>query len=144
VTVEGYLNLIRHGSILPPIEIQKSHYLVDGRHRLEAYKKEGFRNIRVRILDISVNDILIHSIKSNKIHGKRLSKEDREALVIRLRTEKKMMLTEIAKLIGLSYSRTQEIWEKCHYRSRYCKTTLTRYRLFTSKLSLDMTLGHKM
>ena len=41
------MNFLKAGGKLPPILISKSGYLIDGRHRLEAYKRLGYNKIPV-------------------------------------------------------------------------------------------------
>lgn len=61
---------------LPPITITKNMILVDGYHRLVAYKVSGRNEIECELpLDITEEkDILIEAIKRNSTHGLQLDK----------------------------------------------------------------------
>ena len=45
MTVSEMTNAIKEGVELPPIVINKAGYLLDGRHRLETYKRLGYKNV---------------------------------------------------------------------------------------------------
>jgi hypothetical protein len=47
--VTELMNIIDSGGEIPPILVSKGGYLQDGRHRLEAYKRLGFKDIEVAI-----------------------------------------------------------------------------------------------
>jgi len=111
--VDLYFNQLQNGVTFPPIIIQlEKNIIIDGRHRYEAYKKIGYEHIRIRYYDISEKDILPTAIKLNREHGLPLTKTDREALVVRLRVKNEYSFSLISKLVGLSYSRTWEIWKE--------------------------------
>jgi hypothetical protein len=49
MTVNEMRKVIAKGDKLPPILIDKDHELIDGRHRLQAYKMEGIKKVPVII-----------------------------------------------------------------------------------------------
>ncbi len=68
-----------------PIEVWKigsRHYVVDGFHRLKAYKKAGFEKIKVNLVGTSEEDnfnyAILYALKANSTHGMPRTKEDVE------------------------------------------------------------------
>lgn len=45
--IREIMEAIRRGDKIPPILVSKAGYLQDGRHRLEAYKRLGIKEIEV-------------------------------------------------------------------------------------------------
>lgn len=41
---------IRSGASMPPLEVTSSGRIVDGHHRFEAYKQEGFKSVKVKVV----------------------------------------------------------------------------------------------
>jgi predicted transcriptional regulator len=68
---------------LPLIAINKNKILIDGRHRLEAHKREGRKSIEAEVVDIPDEQILVEAIKRNR-HGLPLCEADRVDLARRL------------------------------------------------------------
>lgn len=63
---------------LPPIVLSKNFVLIDGFHRLIAFKLEGKKEIPAEILDITDrNEILLEAIRRNVKHGKQLSRKEK-------------------------------------------------------------------
>lgn len=48
--VDKLRTAIRNGASLPPLEVTLSGRIMDGNHRFEAFKQEGFKHIRVRVI----------------------------------------------------------------------------------------------
>lgn len=70
---------------LPGIIVARGGVLVDGFHRLEAHKRAGCTEIKAHDLgDLSDDEILTESIRTNVRHGNALSRNDRQALALRL------------------------------------------------------------
>lgn len=74
-TIEAYRTALAD---LPPILITATGVLVDGAHRLQAYRLEGKTTIPVEVdstlpEDPTVEQILIYSIELNARHGKQLT-----------------------------------------------------------------------
>lgn len=67
---------------LPPIEITPTKKLVDGFHRITAYRIEGRKEIPFVIVDIPDDQVLWEAIKRNAIHGLQLSASDKKRLGI--------------------------------------------------------------
>jgi len=106
-TVNGYrLNIDK----LPPIILTKDLTLVDGYHRVVAYRIEQRTEIEVEepLLDITGREIFVEAIRRNAFHGKPLTSDERRAAAIALCQNGKEP-AEVATLIGRSV-RTVNDW----------------------------------
>jgi len=65
---------------IPPIEINQNNYLIDGFHRLQAYKLEGIKSIKAIVTQCNDNDVLWLASQRNSTHGKQLSRDEKRAL----------------------------------------------------------------
>ena len=78
--IQEYKERIEQGDEFPPIEVfnVKSRYiLVDGFHRLSAYKKVGQKRVKVKINSKgSDRDALLYTTRVNSNNGLRRSRED--------------------------------------------------------------------
>lgn len=73
--------------LLPPIVVARDGILVDGYHRLQAHKREGFTEIDVVHLgNLSDIEILKESMRRNASHGQQLSASDKKHDASRLYT----------------------------------------------------------
>lgn len=71
--------------MLPPILVARNNVLVDGYHRLLAYKLEGKKEIDVEFFDSQdEKEILIEAIRRNSVHGRQLRMEEKGKLAPRL------------------------------------------------------------
>jgi transcriptional regulator with XRE-family HTH domain len=101
---------ILRGDSLPPIIIQlKGRILIDGWHRLEAFKQLGFISVRVKELDISESECLPTSIRINSHHGKKLNDDERDDAIRFLRFERGMSIPQIADYVNMSRSGVRDI-----------------------------------
>jgi len=85
-TIEAYRAALAD---LPPILITATDILVDGAHRLQAYRLEGKTTIPVEVdstmpEDPTVEQILIRSAELNARHGKQLTMTEKAKLTRRL------------------------------------------------------------
>lgn len=70
---------------LPPILISRNKVLVDGYHRIQAYKLEERDEIEVEVFDSEdEKEILLEAIRRNSTHGKQLAMEEKRKLAPRL------------------------------------------------------------
>lgn len=103
--IEDYAYAIKKGVKFPPITVasRKDKYiLVDGIHRIEAFKRNNIEYIEAEILKgLSDKEIYIESIKRNAIHGIQLSNQDKIKIVKKL-DEIKCPVTEISNILNLS------------------------------------------
>jgi predicted HTH domain antitoxin len=95
---------------LPPIVLTKNFTLIDGYHRLTAYKLAGRSEIEAEILDIPEDQVLVEAAKRNAIHGKQLTKEEKRSLAIRL-YEKGLTQERIAEILAVARTTITE-WLK--------------------------------
>ncbi|WP_326595013.1 ParB/RepB/Spo0J family partition protein [Streptomyces sp. NBC_01803] len=70
---------------LPPIVVHRpTMRIVDGMHRLRAAALRGQKNIEVRFIDGSPEDVFVLAVKLNAEHGMPLSRNDRVAAATRI------------------------------------------------------------
>jgi hypothetical protein len=82
LTVQKYAEDLE---VLPPIEINQNHELIDGWHRWTAHKKEKAETIRCIITETKNEaEFLELAIERNATHGLQLSQRDKEKMTGRL------------------------------------------------------------
>jgi len=88
---------------LPPIVVNEDYILVDGYHRLTAYKMEGKTKIEAKIVDIPEEDIFLEAVRRNATHGKQLTNTEKKSIARDLYREKWGEITqeEIADLLSV-------------------------------------------
>lgn len=106
-----YSQAMKSGAKFPPIEVAKlrrTYYLVDGRHRYEAYKLNKEQHVQVVINPKikSFNDLYIVAIRRNIGHGLPLSAHDITNIVIRLK-DMKLDLGEISHIINMPINKLE-------------------------------------
>jgi len=70
---------------LPRIIINQDNILIDGLHRIKAYKQRGLTEIECEVEQTkSDNEIMLRAIELNATHGLQLSYKDKRSLAIRL------------------------------------------------------------
>lgn len=83
-----YSQSMKAGANFPPITIalyKKKYYLIDGKHRIEAFKICKEEYIQAEILkNLSANEIYIEAIKKNINHGYAFSPKEKRDIVLRL------------------------------------------------------------
>lgn len=98
----NYSNAIKSGSKFPAITVAKlgkKYMLVDGRHRLEAYKIVKKKHIQVEVVRIkNKNDIFVLSVKLNIGHGYQFSPHEKAQIVVKLQ-DMRFNLGQISKII---------------------------------------------
>lgn len=128
-TVDTYTDALELGATFPPIEVQRvTNYkepdkealvLLDGAHRLEAYRKSKVVEVEViewrpdEVLDFETSrlDLLLISARRNKEHGDRLGETDKKQvarIVAEADPELKHTEQEIADDLGISQQRVNE------------------------------------
>jgi hypothetical protein len=78
--IRDYEAVISEGRIMPPIKvvrIQDVLYVVDGFHRLHAYRNQGRDRIEAEVKESTAQDALILAITANQAHGLRRSNQDK-------------------------------------------------------------------
>lgn len=108
--IADYKDVIFEGGELPPLDLVQdgeTYYLVDGFHRLSAYKKLGILEVPANIRAGSREDAILFAIGANRTHGLRRSNPDKRRAVemaLGLMTTKGVNWTDthIAELAGVS------------------------------------------
>ena len=117
-TIEAYIESLKAGAKFPPIEVQKINnegteqiILLDGLHRLEAYKESKIDEIDVIFWKEDIlnkkeylNDLRLRAANLNIQHGDRLSHEDMKQTSRKIATddpEKKYTEQKIADQLGI-------------------------------------------
>lgn len=98
------INLYRQAiDLLPPIIISKNKKLIDGYHRLIAYRLEQKKEIEAEILDITEDqDIYLEALKRNSSHGMQLNLVEKKRAAIALYEEDRFTQEEIAVILSIS------------------------------------------
>lgn len=101
---------------LPPIVVdERTNRVIDGVHRLYAFRRVGRAQIRVRLFSGSELDAVAVAIHANVSHGKPLtSGERRAAAADLLRRCPDRSDRWIAEVCGLSHSTVACVREECH------------------------------
>jgi hypothetical protein len=99
--------------LLPPIVVARDGILVDGYHRLQAHKREGFTEIEaVHLGNLSDIEILKESMRRNASHGQQLSASDKKHDAARLYTMLPGMpaerYAEISTLLSITLGTAQK------------------------------------
>ncbi|WP_034631182.1 helix-turn-helix domain-containing protein [Desulfotruncus alcoholivorax] len=102
-TVERYREAMTAGAIFPPIVITQDNRLLDGRHRLEAYKLVGAAEVEVTIEDPA--DPAARAVELNLHHGKPLTKGEMKELARKWYGTRPV--TEIANVLGVTRQTVQ-------------------------------------
>lgn len=82
--IKDYEGLISEGVEMPPIKvvcIQNQLYVVDGFHRVHAYRNQGRDRIEAEVIESTAQDALILAISANQSHGLRRSIQDKNKAV---------------------------------------------------------------
>jgi hypothetical protein len=87
-TSKRYAEAMESGADFPPITVaerNKKYYLVDGKHRLDAYEinKKDIVDVEV-LIGLTEKEIFIESVKRNIGHGRPFSEEDINEIKITL------------------------------------------------------------
>ncbi len=113
-TVVEYAQLMRENLFTPtPLIVIKGgdgrFYLIDGYHRLEAYKRLGIDDVPVQVTETdlmgeALDDFLLRAVlQANTKHGRtRTNADKRRALELALRRWPHISDSELAKLCGIS------------------------------------------
>jgi hypothetical protein len=110
-TIDAYAEDMRHGAILPAIDVYEKdtggdiHYLlVDGRHRLEAAKRIDATRIFARVYQGNRRDALIHAAGANSKNGLRRTNADKQKTVKMLLGDEELVQwsdSELGRMAGV-------------------------------------------
>jgi ParB-like chromosome segregation protein Spo0J len=89
---------------LPPIVVhRRTMTVIDGVHRLEAFRLQGAKDVRIRFFDGSDQEAFVEAVRLNRAHGKPLTLQERQQAAVRvLRIHPEWSDRAIARLCGLS------------------------------------------
>ena len=80
ITCARYYNALRSGAKFPPIivaEFEDKYFLIDGAHRLKAFKDNKEIHIQAEVLKgLNKKQIYLEAVKSNITHGKQFSTQE--------------------------------------------------------------------
>jgi hypothetical protein len=80
VTCARYYNALRSGAVFPPITVavlDKNYYLVDGMHRLRAFRDNKETHIQCEVLKgLDKKQIFLEAVKRNIGHGRQFSTQE--------------------------------------------------------------------
>jgi hypothetical protein len=113
-TIQRYRDAIDQ---LPPIIVARNGILVDGFHRWQAYRLEGYTEIEAENLgNLSDSEIFTESIRRNASHGHQLSRKDKQNLAGKLwqafaHLSSAERIAEIAETLAVS-ERSVQTWTK--------------------------------
>ncbi len=104
ITGARYFNALKSGANFPPITVahkDSKFVLIDGAHRLQAYKQCGETHIQAQIFEgLTDKEIYIEAIKANVIHGKQFGTNEITQIAITLQ-DFNMSLDEISEIIRI-------------------------------------------
>jgi len=87
--------------------------IIDGWHRVEAYKREGLETISVKYDDCAPHLFLPRAYALNAKHGLAVGNEERDRIIVDLRQGKdgydSMGEEEIADIMGISQQRVNQV-----------------------------------
>lgn len=104
-TTYDYSESMKSGAKFPPILLalfKGKKFLVDGKHRFEAYKVLKKKKIdAIIITGLNRQQIFVEAVKSNIAHGRVLSPYEKRNIILRLKNYK-YKFNEISKLIQIT------------------------------------------
>lgn len=105
-----YRELFRETKKCPALKIQAGTMkVIDGYHRLDAAKAEGIKELGCEFWDVPDSELRALAYRFNAKHGVPLSMEERNRVIVDLRTKDGKTQEQIAKIIELAQSRISEI-----------------------------------
>jgi chromosome segregation ATPase len=108
--VNDYAELIRAGITFPELTVYKvneEYHLADGLHRLLAYERMQLPVVRCKVMNGSLKDAILHSIKANAEHGLARTNADKRKNVQTMlddETWSKLSNREISKACGVTHT----------------------------------------
>lgn len=102
-TVKRYREAMAAGAKFPPLVITSDNHLLDGRHRLEAYKLVGKTEVEVKIEN--PDDPATRAVELNLQHGKPLSRFEMRELARKWYGTRPV--TNIADILGVTRQTVQ-------------------------------------
>ena len=110
-TIRSYVKDMKKGDVFPPLFVglfKGKYYLIDGKHRLEAYKVLGEKYIQCEVKTnfTDFDDMFLAAFRSNSAHGYRLNKNDKIKVANTL-SNMKYDVGDISKLTGITMKKIE-------------------------------------
>jgi transcriptional regulator with XRE-family HTH domain len=93
---------------LPPIIVSKDLLLIDGYHRLLAYRLEGKKEIEAEVVDVPPEKVLFEAARRNSTHGLQLERSEKQKLARQFYLQKYTQ-EQIADVLAVS-QQTISVW----------------------------------
>src|SRR6056297_1562398 len=110
-TVYDYQESMRTGEQFPPLvlaQYKKQLILVDGKHRLEAYKNLKMKQISAEIyIGWNYKKIYLESVKRNMTHGRPLSAHEKRNIAMNLK-KMKYNMKNISKIVQIPLDKIED------------------------------------
>lgn len=103
VTVYQYQKTMESGTKFPPItvaKIKEGYTLIDGWHRLQAYKNRKKQVVLAEVIKIPKKQFFMEAVRRNAGHGRPFSQTERRNIITRLKKEN-VSLVRISAVIGI-------------------------------------------
>lgn len=90
-TVSRYSYAMKSGSVFPPVQVAQrkadsKFVIIDGRHRVEAMKVNGEKDVQVEIIrGLSREELYEYSVKSNIVHGRQFTTQEVTQIILKLK-----------------------------------------------------------
>ena len=113
--IDEYARLMKDGTDFPPIVVfrhRRKHWLADGRHRLEAARRIGQKEIMADVRKGSRRDALLYAVGANAAHGIRRSNADKRKAVQLLLDDpewRQWAVSRIAKTCNVSWDLAEAV-----------------------------------
>ncbi len=115
ITTLRYSSALQTGAVFPPVtvaKVKRTYILIDGAHRIEAFKMNKEPYIQVEILEnLSEKEMFIESVKRNTSHGLQFSAQETARIVLKLRGLK-VSKNKIAELVRIPNDRLKPFMAK--------------------------------
>lgn len=100
------LESIREKGLLIPLLVSKDYTVIDGRQRYEALRQLGYKDVAVRICDVTASEIA----KVQSIHKISIDPEQyRRALIVLVKTNPELPTTVFAEKLGITVSKLTQL-----------------------------------
>lgn len=110
-TAYDYANSLKAGAKFPPITLalfNRQLILVDGKHRLEAYKQCKQKTIKAEVFTgWDKKKIFVEAVQRNIAHGRILSPFEKRKIILKLR-EMKLSQKDISVLVQIPQEKIEE------------------------------------
>ena len=106
------MDAVKAGNVLPPLRCDQSLRLIDGRHRYEAYRKLGVKEVDVCVEPVSSDaEFFVKAVEANITHGRMFSPYDLTCIALRLYEDFHYDHQAIAQLLKMPVERLEN-WLK--------------------------------